>query len=348
MSQLKINILYKFKLGPWGGANQFLKDLRLYFMNLKIYSDNPFKSQVVLFNSNPSKYFFIFFLYIYIIKLIKKNLLLINRIDGPIFFIRDKDLILDQLFHDFNYYVCDGTIYQSIWSKNKNYKLGMKRNSYETCIINSANQNIFYKKQPPRSFSFKNRKLRIICSSWSSNQKKGFNIYKWLDRKLDFSKYEMIFIGKSPIRFTNIVMKSPLDSINLASELRASDIYITASSSDPCSNSLVEAISCGLPIIALNDGGHPEILDNNGELFNSKNEIIEIIEKIRNNYSYYFDRANKFIMKNSGNNYYSFLCNIIDDVNNKQYKPKNYSFTKLCHHLYTYLIFRLNEKFQKE
>ena len=67
----------------------------------------------------------------------------------------------------------------------------------------------------------------------------------------------------------------PLNSQNLANKLRQSDIYITASQNDPCSNSLIEALSCGLPCLALKSGGHSEIVNDDNFLFSTKEELLE-------------------------------------------------------------------------
>ena len=46
----------------------------------------------------------------------------------------------------------------------------------------------------------------------------------------------------------------------LSNELRENDIFIFASKKEACSNAFIEAANCGLPAVALNDGGNPEIL----------------------------------------------------------------------------------------
>ena len=50
-SNLKIKILYDFKDGPWGGANQFLKVLRDEFINLGIYEEETEKAECIIFYS---------------------------------------------------------------------------------------------------------------------------------------------------------------------------------------------------------------------------------------------------------------------------------------------------------
>jgi len=92
-------------------------------------------------------------------------------------------------------------------------------------------------------------KVKLIASSWSNNWRKGFDIYRFLDENLDFSKYEMTFVGNSPVKFKNIKQIPPVESRDLAELLRTHHIYITASQNDPCSNSLIEALSCVICII---------------------------------------------------------------------------------------------------
>lgn len=97
----------------------------------------------------------------------------------------------------------------------------------------------------------------------------------------------MKFIGNIPISFKNIEYVKPLTSKELANFLHESDIYIIGSKKDACSNSLIEALSCGLPCVVLNDGGNPEIVTHGGELFNTFEECINKIQLIKNNYDYY-------------------------------------------------------------
>lgn len=51
---MKIHILYPFVDGPWGGANQFLKAIKNYFISLNAYTEDENKADIILFNSSPS------------------------------------------------------------------------------------------------------------------------------------------------------------------------------------------------------------------------------------------------------------------------------------------------------
>lgn len=300
-----------------------------------VYEENPKKSDVILFNSYPFREEFRF-KQIYQLK--KKPCLLIHRVDGPISEIRNSDLKIDKLIFKFNRFLADGTIFQSNWSKRENSELGMIKNHYETVISNSVDQKIFNKNG--RINYDGNRKIRLITTSWSSNWNKGFKIYQYLDENLDFSKFEMTFIGNSPIVFKNINWIKPLKSEDLAIQLRRHDIFVIASQNDPCSNSLIEALHCGLPVVALNDGGHPEIIGKAGMLFNDKNDIIEKIEETLQNYEYY---QNNISLSNKtidavGIKYYNFCIEIYNEFRKFNYKPKKSNYFKFLK--LKYMIFK--------
>jgi glycosyltransferase involved in cell wall biosynthesis len=128
------------------------------------------------------------------------------------------------------------------------------------------------------------RKIRIISSSWSDNPNKGLEIYQWLDQHLDFERFDYTFVGRIQTELKNIRYLDPMPSEPLADLMRQQDIYLTASRHDPCSNSLVEAMACGLPVLYLNNGGHPELAGEAGIGFESAEEIPEKLAQLINEY----------------------------------------------------------------
>jgi hypothetical protein len=121
--------------------------------------------------------------------------------------------------------------------------------------------------------------LRVIATSWSSNWRKGFDIYRWLDSNLDPTRLRMTFVGNSPIRFKRIEHLPATDSAQLGQLLRAHDVYITASVDDPCSNALIEAMACGLVPVARRSGGHSEIVGASGVLFDGRHDVLQALER---------------------------------------------------------------------
>ena len=56
---------------------------------------------------------------------------------------------------------------------------------------------------------------------------------------------------------------------------------------EACSNALIEAQACGLPILALHSGGNPELILGSGETFSNVEEMISGLNKIIKNYDSY-------------------------------------------------------------
>ena len=87
----------------------------------------------------------------------------------------------------------------------------------------------------------------------------------------------------------------PLNSLEIARELRLSDVFIFSSLNAPCPNSLLEAVSSGLPIVSYDYGSVKELLFFNenliAETLPSPNQYMKsgrhlslepLIDKLRN------------------------------------------------------------------
>jgi glycosyltransferase involved in cell wall biosynthesis len=72
--------------------------------------------------------------------------------------------------------------------------------------------------------------------------------------------------------------------------LREHDVYITASKNDPCSNSLIEALSCGLPAVYLQSGGHPEIVKQAGAGFEAQEQVPALLDQVVKEYETFQSR----------------------------------------------------------
>ena len=45
--------MHKFRKSPWGGGNQFLKALKKYLKNQKVYTNKLSNADIIIFNSYP-------------------------------------------------------------------------------------------------------------------------------------------------------------------------------------------------------------------------------------------------------------------------------------------------------
>jgi glycosyltransferase involved in cell wall biosynthesis len=275
-----IAIFHRFYKPPYGGGNQFLLALRRAFSRQGFQVENnriSATTRACLYNS----YNFDFDRLRY---LRRQRCLMVHRVDGPITVYRGVEDGSDQRIWAINRELADVTIFQSQYSWQKHLELGLEFKS-PLVITNACDPAIFHRR---RRLTFsRQRKVRLISTSWSANPRKGGDVYAWLDAHLDWGRYDYTFVGNSSHTFNHIRHVPPVPSRQLAGLLRQHDIYITASRHDPCSNALLEALSCGLPALYLNSGGHPELVREGGLPFAQAEEIPALLESLVAQYEQY-------------------------------------------------------------
>ena len=265
-----------FQPPPYGGGNQFMIALEgaLQRKGMKVIRNSGMGADAHIIQS-------IWFDRAQFDREYEEGAVVIHRVDGPIQLYRGNDAKSDETCYEINRRMADVTVMQSGWSMAKTFDLGFK--PFRPVLMwNSCNSTLF-NREGRKPFE-RNRKTRLVSTSWSDNPRKGKETYKWLDANLDWDRYEYTFVGRIQEQFRNIRVREPVDSKTLAGILKIQDVYITASQNDPCSNALVEALSCGLPAIYFNGGGHPELVEFGGIGFLTKEEIPCALERIVENY----------------------------------------------------------------
>lgn len=274
-----IALLHKFMPPPWGGGNQFMLALqhalekRGHHLVQNTVADTI---QGYVINSVQFDQ-----------KLLGRlarvrNPRVVHRIDGPIALIRGTDDALDQQCFAINQQFASATVIQSNWTYQRLVEMGF-RPIRPVIIHNAVDPDIFHRRgRLPFS---PERKIRLISTSWSDNPRKGGAVYRWIEEHLDCNRFEYTFVGRVAEPFKHIHHIPPLPSAELADVLRQHDIYITASQNDPCSNALIEALTCGLPALYINDGGHPELVGSGGLPFNHEDEILPQLERLVEHYT---------------------------------------------------------------
>ncbi len=271
----EIAIFHTFQKPPYGGGNQFLMALtkELKRQGFDVGANKIGKNtKAVMFNSFE----------------FDRNKLengwrkhkpkMVQRLAGPIGIYRGTDIEIDREIWAWNGKFADSTIFISNYSYNKYRELGLEYKDPHT-ILNASDPDIFNKNgliaAPPGE-----RRIRLIATAWSNNPKKGGPILSWLDLHLDHTKYELTFVGRTKAEFKGATLIDPVPSEELAKILKQHDIYIAPSEDDPCSNALVEALTCGLPAAFRNSGGHPELVKAGGEGWTDGPSLLTAIEKI--------------------------------------------------------------------
>jgi glycosyltransferase involved in cell wall biosynthesis len=122
--------------------------------------------------------------------------------------------------------------------------------------------------------------VRLIATAWSDNPLKGGPFLKWMEERLDWRRYDCTFVGRTCERFARIRHIPPQGSRSLARILRQHDVYVMASRHEACSNALLEALSCGLPVLYLDDGANGELTQFGGLPFRTNEEALAALERL--------------------------------------------------------------------
>jgi glycosyltransferase involved in cell wall biosynthesis len=274
-----VGLWHKYFTPPYGGGNQFMLALRKELQRCGVtIRENRLSEEVDAYVLNSIHFDVEQFLDFSV----KHRTRVLHRIDGPIHLIRGYDREKDELCFQLNMRFAAATVVQSRWTLQRILEMGYQPVN-PVIIHNSVDAEIFH---PLGRINFDpGRKIRLISSSWSDNARKGGPVYKWIEKHLDWDRFEYTFVGNASETFARIRHLAPVQSSKLAHLLRQHDIFITASSNDPCSNAVIEALACGLPVLYLNDGGHPELVGYGGLPFNSNEEILPQLDNLVETYT---------------------------------------------------------------
>ena len=146
----------------------------------------------------------------------------------------------------------------------------------------------------------------------------------------------MIFIGNSPVRFNNIKIISPKNHYYLYKYIRRSDIFIFASKIESCSNLLLEAMSCGIPILLRNASSNLEIFNGNGVIFENDIDSIKKLEELVKKYNK-IKTIKEIKFDNIYYKYLKYICQIQIKSNSKRISYTY--FLKLALLIYCYNVF---------
>ncbi len=287
----KIFINRKAVKGPWGGENSFMGALCKFLeKNYELTTNIDSNFNLALINALT------LINYEDIKKIYKRGIPIIHRktnfiASGSEKMRSKKNGIVfgDKKQIDFDKFVSH-SIFQSKFSKKTFESEGFKGNY--SIIKNGADEekfNIFLKrffKLKKRRFWQKNDTFKILIVSWSPNLNKGFESYKEIDENFkNTNNIQIKFIGNTPKNFKlkNILYSKPLPHKKLAKEYKSSHALLYLSKHETCSNTIIEAINCGLPVIYLNSGSNKEIVGNCGIRYTGK--LYENLEVVQKNYN---------------------------------------------------------------
>jgi glycosyltransferase involved in cell wall biosynthesis len=320
---MNICIWFKTTDGPWGGGNQFLralaKDLSRKGHHISFYPER--ENEILLINShnagagkllspaelaqvrqtlainNWSKIFPKEFWLLWK----RKGPAVVHRLDGAPQIIRGSKSAADHLIPQLNS-LSDFTVFQSVYCVESFNSLGIQPKK-KAVIYNGVDPDIFFpdtNKKPAR------HELCLAASSWSSNPRKGF---KTLAEVSKLSDVKINFLGRWPdsVPSENVVLLGPKPSEGVAAVLREADGMIHAAENEPCSNAVLEALACGLPILYLDSGGTRELAGDYGVPLSKDflQDVIKFRESIQIFRQRLLDHRDDFLISRASDKYAS-------------------------------------------
>lgn len=292
---MRVHIYFDITNKPWGGGNSFLKALRKTFLENKtfgidIIEDVNAPYDIVLINGghagpgkliNPShvrnlkrwgyRTWWNFALH----GLRKQPKKVVYRLDGA------RKIYADQV--DAMYRVqqaclkiADHIIFQSQFSVDSFKKADVSPERY-TIVYNGVDPSLFSMPQETRP---RHEPLRIITASWSQNPMKG---HETIAAFSELPGVVVTFIGNWPreIPQKNVQARPPMQQEELGREFQQHDLFLFPAKNEACPNIVIEALSCGLPVLYEHSGGTPEIASLYGVVLTSNHarDLQEVLAK---------------------------------------------------------------------
>ena len=190
-------------------------------------------------------------------------------------------------------YAADHTVFVGSWLKD--LSVWRKSDGFgSSVILNGANRAVFNADghTPWNGLS----PLKLVTHHWGGNWMKGFDVYQKLDQMLSEEAWKgriaFTYIGNVPkgFVFQNARHISPMDAEQLAVELRAHHVYVTASICEPGGNHQNEGALCGLPLLYRNSGCMPEYCDGFGVMFDGPDDFTTALEDMKDNYGTWYKK----------------------------------------------------------
>ena len=199
-------------------------------------------------------------------------------------YIKNKEMKFYLLNADFVFYqskFCKKCCDQIIYKRTKNYKI----------LYNAVDTNFFIPADVKKSSLVSILKVGIYNRNnmWrlTDTIKAIYNI-----NNIKKNSYKLSIVGPIEKKIKNeidllidyyslnkqVLFLGEVNQNDIVSIMQKHDIFLTTKIYDPCSNTIIEAMSCGLPVVFHNSGGNYELVKNAGWSFGEKNKNIEKIK----------------------------------------------------------------------
>lgn len=207
---------------------------------------------------------------------------IIQRLDGVYYPEKHGDGYIDLNKEIKEIYIkyTDLAVFQSNYSREQCFHMFGEKKDYEI-IINGADSNIFY----PSSKKFDKNRVVFVTTGNFNNNDMLIPIISALDNVRDqLGEFVLKIIGPLSLNDTDsynrdyVECLGPKNIEEIADLLRSSDVFIYSKLNPPCPNSVVEAVSCALPVVGFDSGSMKELCFFNREI------LAETPEKVFHEY----------------------------------------------------------------
>ena len=195
------------------------------------------------------------------------------------FYLKNSDYIFYQ--SKFCKKCCD----QMIYKRAKDFKI--LYNAVDTKVFVPRDINITNKISILKVGIYnKNNKWRLVEVIKALKKINEVNDYKYtlsivgpIDKNIQFDIDELI--NKYNMN-NHIFIIGKVEQRNMIQIMQKHQLFLSTKINDPCSNAIIEAMACGLPVIYHNSGGNMELVHNSGWGFGIKSDNIQKVD-INNN-----------------------------------------------------------------
>ena len=172
-------------------------------------------------------------------------------------------------------------------SKNRDESINAGLATLEKCVVipNAVNSTLFRlmdKEECRRILGVKPEAFVISYVGWFDERKGIKRVEKALSTVDDKDPIYSIFIGSGTMqpKITNVIFKGKLMHEEIPVYLNASDVFVLPTLKEGCCNAVVEAMSCGLPVISSNLSFNWDVLDSSNSIMIDPTNIDEIRDAI--------------------------------------------------------------------
>ena len=184
---------------------------------------------------------------------------LVHRVDGVPHLTRGQKTNADIIQPAVNA-LTDHTIFQSDFCRTSFQANCDHAPTSWRVVKNAVDPSVFF---PPDQRRQLGRVTSLVATSWSPNPSKGFSTLAAISR---LPGVQLTFAGNwcPDVDPAKTKLVGALNSVKLSELLRSSDAMVHAAMNEPCSNSIVEALACGLPVVYRDSGGNRELAGDYG------------------------------------------------------------------------------------